>query len=116
MSDLQCPATFHVLGPGASRPVADRLLDGAGVAAVHAGVGVHGAGVHAGDGESTHEPLDETRPLWDVLDELSDLYRGCHVLILPSTATPPLTSTDDAVTVRIDADGRTVEHAAPDPT
>lgn len=111
MSDLQCPATFHVLGPDASRSVADRLLDGAGLAAVHAG-----AGVHAGDGESTHEPLDETRPLWDVLGELSDLYRGCHVLILPSRVTPPLTSTDDAVTVRIDADGRTVEHAAPDPT
>lgn len=132
MSDLQCPATFHVAGPGVPADRIATLLGGAPVAAVYVGsvdarptepgsvysrppgdtgafdTGAFGAfDIAAFDAAAEH--LDETRALWEVLEELSDLHRGAHVVVRPTQVVPPLTGAGDAVTVRIDADGRSVE-------
>lgn len=106
MSDLQCPATFHVVGPAASP---DReLLDGAPVAAVYAGSGRRPPWDDV-DGQTRPLPAG---PLSTALDDLSDLHRGCHVLVLPGEVEAPLRDETDVVRVRIDADGRTIDRPA----
>lgn len=103
MSDLQCPATFHVFGPAA---VPEARVHAAPVAAVHAAPGRDAAHV-AGSAEPDPWPRGD-RSLWEVLTELADLYRGRHVLVLPAHVEAPLESADDVVIVRLDADGRAV--------
>lgn len=103
MSDLQCPATFHVVGPGVT-PERHDLVHGAPIAAVHAAVERRPEGANVEVAE-----LDEDRPLDVVLVELSDLYRGLHVLVLPGVVSPPVHDPSDELVVRIDADGRSIE-------
>lgn len=105
MSDLQCPATFHVAGPQA--PVhGPASWSEVPVAAVFVGAGRPSTQVSAHDGPA--EELPAGRVLWDVLEELADEYRGRHVLVLPAEVSAPLTGPQDAVVVRIDADGASV--------
>ena len=92
MSDLQCPATFLVVGPARACPAEDPAEP---VAAVHAAPGREVPGC---------APLEDG-PLWSVLADLADLYRGCRVVVLAARVEPPLTTADAAVLVRIDADG-----------
>lgn len=105
MSDLQCPATFHVAGPQV--PVhGPASWTEVPVAAAFVGAGRHSAQVSAQDGPT--EQIPAARALWDVLEELADEYRGRHVLVLPAEVSAPLTGPQDAVVVRIDADGASV--------
>ncbi|MDO5628938.1 MAG: hypothetical protein Q4G43_11515 [Mobilicoccus sp.] len=97
MSDLQCPATFHLLGPGVAPPARD-VVHGAPVAAVYAA---------PGRGGEDAEPLDSS-DLIACLDDLADLHRGEHVLILAGEVAWPLRDSTDEAVVRIDADGWSV--------
>lgn len=122
MSDLQCPATFVVVGPGRPAPGEDPAEP---VAAVYvapgrrcevrpgqARVSTGRAGV--GDDARVAAPdVSEASdlgadPLWSVLEDLADLHRGCRVVVLPDRVEPPLAMADDVLIVRIDADGATV--------
>lgn len=106
MSDLQCPATFHVFGPAALPENLD-LVHGAPIAAVHAAPGRDLTDVAAGPAEPDPWPRGD-RPLWEVLEDLADLHRGRHVLVLAGRVEAPLESPGDVLVARLDADGRTV--------
>lgn len=104
MSDLQCPATFHVFGPSCAPERLD-LVHGAPIVAVHA------ADSRRTDIRDSTEVLSlpECGNFDATLLDLSDLYRGCHAVVLAAEVHLPLRSADDEIVVRIDADGMAVE-------
>ena len=108
MSDLQCPATFHVFGP-VRTPERWDLVHGAPIVAVYAAPSRRGA-----ETDNEREGADLLPlPIADTLDaaliDLSDLYRGEHVVVLATEISPPLRAEDDELVVRIDADGMAVD-------
>lgn len=112
MSDLQCPATFYVLGPGhddAAAPVLPVDPDCARIAVVRCAPGR----------EAVARPLAEALGCGMLIDgllagdvpaallELSDLHRGESLVVLPAGGYPGRPD-DRWLHVRIDSDGTVV--------
>lgn len=108
MSDLQCPATFHVFGPSRT-PERFDLVHGAPIVAVYAAASRRSAVPEEVGDQTELLPLPEHDTFDAVLLDLSDLYRGCHVVVLTDEVGAPLRSEDDELVVRIDADGVAVD-------
>lgn len=112
MSDLQCPATFYVLGPGTDAGSEVPLpvgRDDARIAVVRC------APTREALGQRLAEALDcglllEESLAGDVLSALadfSDLHRGESLVVLPAEGYPGRPD-DRWLSVRVDADGTAV--------
>ncbi len=95
MSDLQCPATFYVLGPGDGPGEEDAAplpagRDEARIALVRCAPGRAGLGEHLAGDLGCGVEVDESLAgdVRAVLVDIADLHRGESVVVLPASAYP----------------------------